>query len=170
MSTSLGQAALAFAGGMAPALMVVLFPVRRWAPHREALADALAAEADYARRLREDPAAPFDPKPFVRARAAATPPGPLRSRYRPTQLHGPRSLVERLRPVLAGLAHPALTPAADEERARALLATAATVLDAAAPSSFPRAPRRHSAVRRPTSRSPLPPRTPQSDSACSCAS
>ena len=40
------------------AALIVLFPVRRWGAQRDALADALAAEADYARRLRHDPVAP----------------------------------------------------------------------------------------------------------------
>ncbi|NEE27817.1 FUSC family protein, partial [Streptomyces sp. SID7982] len=39
-------------GGLVQAALIVLFPVRRWGAQRDALADALAAEADYARRLR----------------------------------------------------------------------------------------------------------------------
>ncbi|MFD9677330.1 FUSC family protein, partial [Streptomyces sp. NPDC059981] len=55
-----GHAAVIAAGGVVQALLIVLFPVRRWGAQRDALADALAAEADYARRLRHDPVAPFD--------------------------------------------------------------------------------------------------------------
>ncbi len=35
-------------GGVVQAALIVLFPVRRWGAQRDALADALAAEADYA--------------------------------------------------------------------------------------------------------------------------
>ena len=55
-------------GGMAQALLILLFPIRRWGAHRDALADALAAVADHARRLRHDPTAPFDPEPLMTAR------------------------------------------------------------------------------------------------------
>ncbi|MDG4863646.1 FUSC family protein, partial [Streptomyces sp. T-3] len=72
VTESLGQAALMTAGGLVQAALVVLFPIRRWGRHRDALADALAAEADYARRLRDDPAAPFTPGPFAQAREAAS--------------------------------------------------------------------------------------------------
>ncbi|MER7176928.1 FUSC family protein, partial [Streptomyces mesophilus] len=57
VTQALGQAALMVGGGLVQAALVVLFPIRRWGRHRDALADALAAEADYARRLRDDPAA-----------------------------------------------------------------------------------------------------------------
>ncbi len=46
-------------------------PRPRWGTHRDALADALAAVGDYARRLRHAPAAPFDPEPLMTARDAA---------------------------------------------------------------------------------------------------
>ncbi len=39
--------------------------------HPDALADALAAVGDYARRLRHAPVAPFDPEPLMTARDAA---------------------------------------------------------------------------------------------------
>lgn len=38
-----GHSALMIAGGLVQASLVVLFPVRRWGAHRDALADALAA-------------------------------------------------------------------------------------------------------------------------------
>lgn len=95
-----GHAAMIAAGGVVQALLIVLFPVRRWGAQRDALADALAAEADYARRLRQDPVAPFDPEPLMRARAAATV-TPRQARRRPVELHGARGLAERIRPVLA---------------------------------------------------------------------
>ncbi|MEE1928232.1 FUSC family protein [Streptomyces sp. TRM 70351] len=122
-------------GGLAQAGLIVVFPVRRWGARREALADALAGVADYARRLREEPTAPFDPQPLVEAREAAAV-TPRQARRRPRQLHGYRLLAERFRPVLASLADPVLGGAAREgperDRVRALLAAAATVLDGTA--------------------------------------
>ncbi|MCY0952730.1 FUSC family protein [Streptomyces sp. H27-S2] len=122
------------AGGVVQALLIVLFPIRRWGAQRDALADALAAEADYARRLRHDPHAPFDPQPLMRARAAATV-SARQARRRPAELHGARGLAERIRPVLASLADPAVGAPAEgpaRDRVRELLAAAGSVLDAAA--------------------------------------
>ncbi|MEU9235072.1 FUSC family protein [Streptomyces subrutilus] len=129
-----GHAAMIAAGGVVQALLIVLFPVRRWGAQRDALADALAAEADYARRLRQDPRAPFDPQPLMRARDAATVTA-RQARRRPAELHGARGLAERIRPVLASLADPASGVPAEgpaRDRVRELLAAAAAVLDAAA--------------------------------------
>ncbi|MER6346165.1 FUSC family protein [Streptomyces sp. NPDC001595] len=138
LPTSVAQAAvhgaMMIAGGVVQAALIVLFPIRRWGPHRDALADALAAEADYARRLRHDPVAPFDPAPLMEARNAATV-SPRQARRRPAELHGTRGLAERIRPVLASLADPALGVPAEgraRDRVRELLSAAATVLDAAA--------------------------------------
>ncbi|GAU68116.1 hypothetical protein SSP35_06_02040 [Streptomyces sp. NBRC 110611] len=131
---ALEHAALIFFGGVVQATLIVVFPVRPWGIQRDALADALAAEADYARRLRHNPVAPFDPVPLMDARIAATV-TPRQARHRPVQLHGPRGLAERVRPVLASLADPVVGAPADgpeRDRARALLAAAATVLDAVA--------------------------------------
>ncbi|MBW1603073.1 FUSC family protein [Streptomyces sp. JJ66] len=123
-------------GGVVQAVLIAVFPIRRWAARREALADALAGVADYARRLREDPTAPFDPVPLMEARDAAAV-TPRQARRRPRQLHGYRQLAERYRPVLASLADPVVggvpaPPGQARERVRALLAAAATVLDATA--------------------------------------
>ncbi|WP_328300082.1 FUSC family protein [Streptomyces sp. NBC_00435] len=129
-----GHAALIAAGGVVQAALIVLFPVRRWGAQRDALADALAAEADYARRLRHDPAASFDPQPLMRARDAATV-TVRQARRRPAELHGARGLAERVRPVLASLADPAVGAPAEgpaRDRVRELLAAAGSVLDAAA--------------------------------------
>ncbi|MGW0119087.1 FUSC family protein [Streptomyces sp. NPDC003327] len=134
VATAAGHAATIFAGGLVQAVLVVVVPVRRWGPQRDALADALAAEADYARRLRHDPVAPFDPVPLMTARSAAAV-TPRQARRRPAELHGARGVAERIRPVLASLADPAVgVPAEGRERARVreLLAAAADVLDAAA--------------------------------------
>ncbi|NEB74564.1 FUSC family protein, partial [Streptomyces sp. SID14478] len=59
LAEAAGHAAMMVFGGVVQAALVILFPVRRWGAQRDALADALAAEADYARRLRHDPVAPF---------------------------------------------------------------------------------------------------------------
>ncbi|WP_435969390.1 FUSC family protein [Streptomyces sp. Qhu_M48] len=134
VATAAGHAVMIFAGGVVQAALVVVLPVRRWGAQRDALADALAAEADYARRLRHDPVAPFDPLPLMHARnAAAVTPG--QARRRPAELHGARGLAERIRPVLASLADPAVgVPEEGPARARVreLLGAAGTVLDAAA--------------------------------------
>ncbi|MEV5280956.1 FUSC family protein [Streptomyces sp. NPDC051994] len=129
-----GHAAMIAFGGVVQAALVVVFPVRRWGAQRDALADALAAVADYARRLRHDPVAPFDPQPLMTARLAAAV-TPREARRRPAELHGARGVAERIRPVLASLADPALgvpDEGVERDRVRELLAAAATVLDAAA--------------------------------------
>lgn len=138
LPTSVAQAALHGVmitfGGVVQAALIVLFPVRRWGVQRDALADALAAEADYARRLRHDPVAHFDPVPLMEARSAAAV-TPRQARRRPAELHGSRGVAERIRPVLASLADPAMgVPAEGPERhrVRELLAAAGSLLDAAA--------------------------------------
>ncbi len=86
---ALEHAALIAFGGLVQATLIVVFPVRPWGVQRDALADALAAEADYARRLRHDPVAPFDPAPLMDARLASAV-TPRQAKRRPVQLHGPR--------------------------------------------------------------------------------
>ncbi|MFI2227999.1 FUSC family protein [Streptomyces fradiae] len=128
------HAAVIAGGGVVQAALVVLFPVRRWGPQRDALADALAAVADYARRLRRDPYAPFDPAPLMTARNAAAVTW-RQARRRPGELHGLRGLAERIRPVLASLADPVVGVAREgpgRDRVRELLDAAGAVLDAAA--------------------------------------
>ncbi|MFG2148225.1 FUSC family protein [Streptomyces sp. NPDC048696] len=134
LATAAGHAAMIALGGVVQAALIVLVPVRRWGAQRDALADALAAEADYARRLRHDPRAPFDPEPLMTARLAAAV-TPREARRRPAQLHGTRGVAERIRPVLASLADPALgvpDEGPERDRVRELLGAAASVLDAAA--------------------------------------
>lgn len=138
LPTSVAEAALHAAmitfGGVVQAVLIVLLPVRRWGAQRDALADALAAEADYARRLRHDPVAHFDPVPLMLARSAASV-TPRQARRRPAELHGSRGVAERIRPVLASLADPAMGVPAEgpeRDRVRELLSAAAALLDAAA--------------------------------------
>ncbi|NGO67339.1 FUSC family protein [Streptomyces boncukensis] len=132
---ALGHAALIAAGGVVQAGLIVLFPVRPWGARRDALADALAGVADYARRLRHDPVAAFDPVPLMEARDAAAV-SPRQARRRPRQLQGYRAMAERFRPALASLADPVVGGAPlegpERDRVRELLGAAATVLDAAA--------------------------------------
>ncbi|MFE7573206.1 FUSC family protein [Streptomyces sp. NPDC057521] len=138
LPTSVAEAALHGAmimfGGVVQAALIVLFPIRRWGAQRDALADALAAEADYARRLRHDPVAHFDPEPLMVARRAAAVTA-REARRRPAELHGSRGVAERIRPVLASLADPAMGVPAEgpeRDRVRELLAAAGSLLDAAA--------------------------------------
>ncbi|MET9667515.1 FUSC family protein [Streptomyces sp. NPDC006475] len=134
IAAAAGHAAVIAAGGVVQAALVVLLPVRRWGAQRDALADALAAEADYARRLRHDPTAPFDPAPLMQARRAAAVTR-RQARRRPAELHGMRGVAERIRPVLAALADPAVGVPAEgpeRDRVRELLSAAASVLTEAA--------------------------------------
>lgn len=134
IAAAAGHSAMMVVGGAVQAALVVLFPVRRWGAHRDALADALAAEADYARRLRHDPHADFDPEPLMAARDAATI-TPRQARTRPAELHGARGVAERIRPVLASLADPAVgvpEEGPERDRVREILAAAGAILDAAA--------------------------------------
>ncbi|MFE4056014.1 FUSC family protein, partial [Streptomyces sp. NPDC059096] len=134
VATAAGHAAVIAAGGLVQAGMIVFFPVRRWGLQRDALADALAALGDYARRLRHDPTAPFDPEPLMTARSAAAV-TPWQARRRPVELHGARGLAERIRPVLASLADPEVGAASEgpeRDRVRELLAAAGSVLDSTA--------------------------------------
>ncbi|MDJ1133372.1 FUSC family protein [Streptomyces iconiensis] len=144
---ALGHAGLIAAGGVVQAGLIVVFPVRPWGERRDTLADALAGVADYARRLRHDPMAPFDPEPLIEARSAAAV-TPRQARRRPRQLQGYRAMAERFRPVLASLADPVVGGAPmvgpERDRVRELLSAAATVLDATA-----RAVRRGERVRLP---------------------
>ncbi|WP_431044393.1 FUSC family protein [Streptomyces sp. P1-3] len=131
---ALEHTALIAFGGVVQAALIVLFPVRPWGVQRDALADALAGVADYARRLRHDPVAPFDPLPLMDARSAAAL-TPRQARRRPGQLRGFRGLAERIRPVLASLADPVVgapETGPQRERVRDLLAATASVLDAVA--------------------------------------
>lgn len=66
-----GHALMIVAIGLVQAALVVIFPIRRWGAHRDALADALGIVADYARRLRESPRAGLDPLPLMTARTAS---------------------------------------------------------------------------------------------------
>ncbi|MDR6981095.1 putative membrane protein YccC [Streptomyces sp. 3330] len=134
VGVALEHAGVIALGGVTQAVLILLFPIRRWGAHRDALADALAAVADYARRLRHDPTAPFDPEPLMTARDAAAV-TPSQARTRPSVLHGPRGLAERIRPVVAALADPDVGAPAEgpgRDRARELLDAAADALDAAA--------------------------------------
>ncbi|MFJ5864855.1 FUSC family protein [Streptomyces parvus] len=131
---ALEHAGIIALGRVVQAVLILLFPIRRWGAHRDALADALAAVGDYARRLRHDPTAAFDPEPLMTARDAAAV-TPSQARTRPVALHGPRGVAERMVPPMAALADPDTGAPAEgpgRDRARELLDAAAEVLDAAA--------------------------------------
>lgn len=134
VAAAAGHAAMIAVGGLVQAALIVALPIRRWGAQRDALADALAAEADYARRLRHDPTCAFDPVPLMTARSAAAVTA-RQARRRPAELHGARGLAERIRPVLASLADPAVGAPAEgpeRDRVRELLAAAGEILDATA--------------------------------------
>jgi uncharacterized membrane protein YccC len=121
-------------GGVVQAILAAVWPGRRWGARRDALADAYASLADYARRLRHDPFAAFDPDPLMKARRAAAL-TPAQARRRPAELAGMRGYAERIRPVLAAMADPRV--GADQEgpqrdRARELMGAAADMLDTVA--------------------------------------
>jgi uncharacterized membrane protein YccC len=131
---ALVHAGVIAAGGVVQAGLAVALPVRRWGAQRDALADAYAAVADYGRRLRHDPLAAFDPGPLMVARSASAVTR-RQARHRPAELHGRRAVAERIRPLLAAIADPAVGAAGqgpERDRARELLGAAASVLDAVA--------------------------------------
>ena len=116
------------------ATLAAVWPGRRWGARRDALADAYASLAHYARRLRHDPFAPFDPDPLMNARRAAELTA-AQARRRPAELAGMRVYAERIRPVLAAMADPRVGAAEEgpqRDRARELLGAAADILDAVA--------------------------------------
>ena len=131
---ALQHAGVIAVGGVVQALLVVVWPIRRWGAQRDALADAYASMADYARRLRHDPFAGFDPDPLMVARNAATVTR-RQARNRPPELGGRRGSMERMRPAMAALADPRVGAAEEgpeRDRAREVLGAAAEVLDAVA--------------------------------------
>ena len=120
--------------GIIQATLAAIWPGRRWGARRDALADAYASLADYARRLRHDPFAAFDPDALMNARRAAEL-TPAQARRRPADLAGMRVYAERMRPVLAALADPRVGAAEEgpqRDRARELLGAAAEILDTVA--------------------------------------
>jgi uncharacterized membrane protein YccC len=135
---NIGQAAehagVVALGGIVQATLAALWPGRRWGARRDALADAYASLADYARRLRHDPFAVFDPDPLMNARRAAEL-TPAQARRRPAELAGMRVYAERIRPVLAAMADPRVGAAEEgpqRDRARELMGAAAEILDSVA--------------------------------------
>ncbi|MFG2819238.1 FUSC family protein [Kitasatospora sp. NPDC048365] len=138
----LGRAALVTAGGLVQAVLVVVWPGRRWRVQREALAGAYRAVADGARALAADPRAVLDPAPPATSRAAFT----LTERQagrRPPAFRDYYGLPERIRPALTAVARATESgTAAERDAAQAWLRTAGEVLDGVAagrPATDPRA-------------------------------
>ncbi|MFE4512893.1 FUSC family protein [Kitasatospora sp. NPDC056783] len=134
VGTALGHGLVAALGGVVQAVVITVWPIGSWTAQREALADAYAELADYARRLRQDPTAHVDPEPFMTARHAAAL-TPWQDRHRPPELRGLRGIAERIRPTIAALADPkvgAPEEGPERDRAREVLAAAAEVMDALA--------------------------------------
>ncbi|MDH6141615.1 MULTISPECIES: FUSC family protein [Kitasatospora] len=103
VSTAVGHALLCSLGGAVQALVIIVLPLRSWGAHRDALADAYAELAHFARRLRHDPRATLDPEPLMEARHAEAL-TPWQERRRPPELPGLRGIAERIRPTLAAIA------------------------------------------------------------------
>ncbi|GAB2700041.1 FUSC family protein [Kitasatospora kifunensis] len=134
VGTALGHALLCALGGAVQAALIALWPIDSWRAQRDALADAYASLADYARGLREDPTTPVDPEPLMLARHASEV-TPWQDRHRPPELRGLRGLAETMRPALTALADPrggAPDEGPEREWVRELLAAAAETLDALA--------------------------------------
>ncbi|GAA1965978.1 FUSC family protein [Kitasatospora viridis] len=132
--TAAAHALLCAIGGAVQALVITVLPIRNWGAQRDALADAYAELAHYARRLRHEPHAAFDPEAMMLARHAAALTA-WQERRRPPELHGLRAIAERIRPALAAIADPEIGAAPEgpeRDRAREVLAGAAQLLDALA--------------------------------------
>ncbi|MFF3160024.1 FUSC family protein [Streptomyces sp. NPDC057910] len=128
VASTVGAAALAVAGGLVQALLVAVWPGRRWRVQREAMTGAYRAVAAHAHALADDPHAVLDPAPLIMMREAFTltdrqvarRPPPFRSLY---------GLPERIQPSLTALAHAAEsgTPA-ENAAARVWLHTTGDIL------------------------------------------
>jgi uncharacterized membrane protein YccC len=121
-------------GGAVQVLLLLLWPGRSWGAQRAALADACASVAAYARSLRDDPLAEFDPSALAQARSASML-TPRQARRRPAELFGIRVLLDDARAALAAVADTRGRQDVTEperESVRALLTTASEVLDKAA--------------------------------------
>ncbi|MGP3691151.1 FUSC family protein [Streptomyces sp. IBSNAI002] len=128
IATTLGAAALAVAGGLVQALLVAVWPGRRWRVQREAMAGAYRAVAAHAHALADNPHAVFDPAPLIMMREAFILTDRQAAR-RPPAFRSLYGLPERIRPSLTALAHAADsgTPA-ESAAARAWLHTTGDVL------------------------------------------
>lgn len=125
---TVGAAGLSVAGGLVQALLVAVWPGRRWRVQREAMADAYGAVATHAHALAEDPHAVLDPAPLIALREAFT----LTDRQagrRPTAFRSLYGLPERIWPSLTALADAgALGTPTEYATARAWLHTAGDIL------------------------------------------
>ena len=96
-------AALALIGGLSQAVLIGVWPQRRWRTQRQALTRAYLALAADADRIAVDPDTRIDPEPLIRLRDAFTVSEVLAKR-RPPIYRGWYSLPERIAESLASLA------------------------------------------------------------------
>ncbi len=117
---------LAVLGGLVQAVLVALWPRRRWRVQRVALARAYGSLADDARRLAEEPDAQVDPEPLIWLRDAFTL-TERQARRRPLAYRSWYGLPERISVTLSALAGRASDPTVS-----GLLVAAGGVLDVVA--------------------------------------
>ncbi|TQK27358.1 FUSC family protein [Arthrobacter sp. SLBN-53] len=121
-SAAVSAAALALAAGLTQAVLIALWPQRRWRDQRSALTRAYLSLATYAEGMLTDPAAEIDNEPLLQLREAFTVNEAMAKR-RPPIYRGWYGLPERISQSLTGLrAH------TDDEAVARLLRAAADLL------------------------------------------
>lgn len=98
----LTSSGLALLGGLAQAVMIAVWPQRRWRDQRAALTEAYLALGADARRLATDPDAQIDRQPLIRLREAFTV-SESQARRRPPAYRGWYGLPERIAVTLTAL-------------------------------------------------------------------
>ena len=100
-----GRAALVFAGGLIQTVLVVMiWPLRRFAAERRSLAAAYRSLAAYARALPTAPAAPPEPHTFATTRSPLADPQPFAASAKTLAFQALLDEAERIRASLAALA------------------------------------------------------------------
>jgi uncharacterized membrane protein YccC len=129
LSTVLGATALAVAGGLAQAVLIAVWPRRRWRLQRDALVDAYRSLSADARRLAEEGSGQVNATPLIDLREAFTLTD-QQARRRPPAYRGWYGLPERIAMTLT-----ALSGRSPGTPVRELLTAAAGALDAIASNS-----------------------------------
>lgn len=122
VSAAVSASALALTAGLTQAVLIALWPQRRWRDQRNALTRAYLALASYAEAVLTDPGAEPDDEPLLRLREAFTVSEAMAKR-RPPIYRGWYGLPERISESLAGL-----RGYADDEDVARLLRAAADLL------------------------------------------